>query len=138
MTFSSNFCYQMCQFCMYLPDATGNKLVHVLNLKNNVIIIIRTQSSKTLILLADNLKHTLKLINRIRFIVTPPRLVGVVNIQRMAKRLGRLFSRLTRWLSRADVRESGDEINCFPVTEAESKPSDKENDGMVRALICIK
>ena len=53
----------------------------------------------------------------------------------MAKRLGRLFSRLTRRLFRADVREFGDETNNFPVEEAESEPSDKEDNGMVRALI---
>ena len=56
----------------------------------------------------------------------------------MAKQFGRLFSRLTGWLSRADVIESGDETNGFLVTEAESEPSDKEDDGMVRTLICIE
>ena len=49
----------------------------------------------------------------------------------MAKHLGQQFNR-------ADVRESGNQTNGFPVTEAESEPSDKEDDRMVRTLICME
>ena len=56
----------------------------------------------------------------------------------MAEQLEQQFNRLTGRLSRADIRESGDDTNGFPVTEAESEPPAKEDNGMVRTLICME
>ena len=37
-----------------------------------------------------------------------------------------------------DISESWDEVINSPVTETESEPSEKENNGMVCIIICIE